>query len=119
MNLAWKKLWPDSVADRDFEGFEAEPVVEDIVSLGKCMGMNVSGDDVEELVEDHNTELIAEELQDLQKEQQQKATEEVSSDEEEEKFTNQGNVWKIGRVSKVCGNFHPDKSVANGSKSFQ
>ncbi|XP_076358046.1 uncharacterized protein LOC143250798 isoform X2 [Tachypleus tridentatus] len=83
MNSAWKKLWPDSVADRDFGGFEAESVVEDTVSLGKCMGLNVSGDDVEELVEDNNTELTTEELQDLQKEQQQKATEKVSSDEEE------------------------------------
>ncbi|GCC20975.1 hypothetical protein chiPu_0000147 [Chiloscyllium punctatum] len=53
MNSAWKKLWPECVAGRDFEGFEEPPVVPVIVSLGKSMGLEVSEEDVEELVEDH------------------------------------------------------------------
>ncbi|GBM44677.1 Tigger transposable element-derived protein 1 [Araneus ventricosus] len=35
LTSAWKKLWPESVAERTFEGFEPEvPVEEEIVSLG-------------------------------------------------------------------------------------
>ena len=47
----WKKLWPKFIAERDFEGFVDEPVsvVEDIVSLGKSIGLEVGDDDVEEL----------------------------------------------------------------------
>ncbi|XP_068240835.1 tigger transposable element-derived protein 1-like [Palaemon carinicauda] len=47
-NSAGKKLWPASFAERDFEGFDMtdpddpEPVVMDeIVSLGKSMGLEV------------------------------------------------------------------------------
>lgn len=59
MHSAWKKLWPESVAERDFEGLEDEPVsdVEDIVFLCKSRWLEVDDDDVEELVEDQNTEL--------------------------------------------------------------
>ncbi|GCC31462.1 hypothetical protein chiPu_0009920 [Chiloscyllium punctatum] len=52
MNSAWKKLWPECVAGLDFEGFEEQPVVPVIVSLGKSMGLEVSEEDVERLVED-------------------------------------------------------------------
>lgn len=45
-------------------------IVKDTVSLGKSMGLKVDDDDVEELVEDQNTELTTEELPDLQREQQ-------------------------------------------------
>ncbi|XP_068211841.1 tigger transposable element-derived protein 1-like [Palaemon carinicauda] len=57
LNSAWKKLWPASVAERDFEGFDTtdpddpEPVVMDeIVSLGKSMGLEELSS--EEVVED-------------------------------------------------------------------
>ena len=48
-----------SVLLREFEGFKDEPVsvVEDVVSLGKSMGLKVDDDDMEELIEDHDTEL--------------------------------------------------------------
>lgn len=39
------------------------------------MELDVSGQDVEELVEDHREELTTEELQDLQEEQQETAAE--------------------------------------------
>lgn len=47
------------MAERDFEGLEDEPVsdVEDIVFLCKSRWLEVDDDDVEELVEDQNTEL--------------------------------------------------------------
>ncbi|XP_066950817.1 uncharacterized protein [Macrobrachium rosenbergii] len=64
----------------DFEGFVADPddpmpVVESTV-LRNSMGLDVSGKDMEELVEVHREELTTEELQDLQQKQQQTAEEE-------------------------------------------
>ncbi|KAK1345513.1 LOW QUALITY PROTEIN: hypothetical protein QTO34_007971 [Cnephaeus nilssonii] len=55
--ISLEELWPESVALRDFEGFEDKPVtvVQDIVSLGESMVDD--DDDVEELVEDHNIKL--------------------------------------------------------------
>lgn len=49
---AWKKLWPEAVGKRAFEGLEPEmPVVEEIVSLAKSMGLEMEEIDVNELVE--------------------------------------------------------------------
>ena len=67
------------------EGDPASPAGEHIVSLGKSMGLELNAEDVEELVEEHRTELSTEELPDLQKEQQQIVAEEISSGEEEGK----------------------------------
>ena len=50
---------------RDFEGFEkapAETVVDEIVLLSKCLGLEVDSDDVDKLVEDHKEELTTEDL---------------------------------------------------------
>ena len=41
-----KNLCPECVAARDFEGFEELPIVPDIVSLGKSMGLEISEEDV-------------------------------------------------------------------------
>jgi hypothetical protein len=65
MNSAWRNLWPEAVTERDFK---AVPIVEDIVSLGRSMGLDVSDGDVEELVEGHREELTTEELQELEEE---------------------------------------------------
>ena len=48
LNSAWKKLWPDSVAERDCEGFESDgsALVDKIVSIGKSMGLDVQSEDV-------------------------------------------------------------------------
>ncbi|XP_064098391.1 jerky protein homolog-like isoform X1 [Macrobrachium nipponense] len=71
LNSAWKKLWPETVSERDtVEGFEPEAsVVEEIVSLGKSMGLEVSEGDVNDLVETRSGELTTEELMDLHFEQ--------------------------------------------------
>ena len=84
-NSTWKKMWPEVVTPRDFEGFEDDPgspTVEHIVSLGKSLGLEVSKEDVEELVEEQGAELSLEELRELQKEQQQTVAEETSSGQE-------------------------------------
>lgn len=85
MNSAWRKLWPDAVAERVLEGFrdEAEPVVNEIVSLGESMGLEVDTVDVEELVEEPQEELTTEELQDLEKEQRELDTSEEEEQREE------------------------------------
>ena len=50
-----------------FEIFEPEvPVEEEIVSLGKSMGLVMDERDVNALVEEHSQELTTEELQELQ-----------------------------------------------------
>ncbi|XP_028665299.1 tigger transposable element-derived protein 1-like [Erpetoichthys calabaricus] len=83
MNAGWRKLWPDCVPERDFEGFEPE-IVDEIVSLGQNMGLEVDNNDFEELVEEHSNELTTEELQHLQAEQENNLAEDMSSEGEEE-----------------------------------
>ena len=72
LNLAWRPLWPDIVAPRDFKGFqklEEGPLVQEIVCLGSSMGLEMNEEDVEELVEDHRKELSFEELVELYNEE--------------------------------------------------
>lgn len=120
LNSAWTNLWPDCVVERDFEGFETQTneVVNDIVSLGKIMGLEVSDDDIEELVEEHSTELSTEELKLLQKEQQKRVLQEMSSEEEEGRedvpcaFIKEM-CAKWGEVKNFVEMYHPDKAVAS------
>ncbi|KAM4622306.1 uncharacterized protein O3C94_020129 [Discoglossus pictus] len=65
MNCGWRKYLPEAVAPRDVEA-QPSPVVEDIVSLGKFMGLQVSTEDIKKLV----GQRIQEELQEHQREQQ-------------------------------------------------
>ncbi|GIY36369.1 hypothetical protein CDAR_210121 [Caerostris darwini] len=63
LTSAWKKLWPEAVAERIYE--ELEPgvsVEEEIVSLGKSMGLEVEERDVNELIEEYTQELTTEEI---------------------------------------------------------
>lgn len=71
MNSAWGKLWPECGLKKGFEGFKDDPddptpILESIVLFGKSMGLDVSGQDVEELVDDYREEVSKEKLQDLQ-----------------------------------------------------
>ncbi|KAL4009339.1 hypothetical protein ACER0C_003191 [Sarotherodon galilaeus] len=67
LNCAWRKLWPDVVAPRDFEGFEGGPQpevkVEEIVNLGTALGLEVDEEDINDLVHEHQEELSTAELQ--------------------------------------------------------
>ena len=83
MNSAWKKLWSESVPDRDLDGFEAysgsarhsqeivddSAIIYDIVTIRQSIGLEVDADDIEELLEDHRIELTTEEFEYLQKKQ--------------------------------------------------
>ena len=56
MNSGWRKLWSSFVPERDFEGLETAAsaadvkdtaIVEEIVSMGKSMGMEVDSEGIE------------------------------------------------------------------------
>nr|XP_053647227.1 tigger transposable element-derived protein 1-like isoform X3 [Cherax quadricarinatus] len=106
MNCAWRKLWPECVLKKVFGGFEADaynptPVVESIVSLGESMGLDVNGQDVEELVDDHREELTTDELQDLQLELQQIIAEEIASEEKE-----RGEIVPSSVIKDMCAKWN-------------
>ena len=71
LNFAWKKLWPDYVAERDIDGFEPYDSghIDEVVSMRKSMGLKVENEDVDELLKSLKIELNTEELQHLQEEQ--------------------------------------------------
>ncbi|GBO46897.1 hypothetical protein AVEN_191925-1 [Araneus ventricosus] len=84
-HFAWKKLWPDSAVECDFEGFETvpvEPAVNEIVSAYKIMRLEMEND-INELKEYLSQELATEELKELHYVPQQKVMEESLSEEEE------------------------------------
>nr|XP_053637938.1 tigger transposable element-derived protein 1-like [Cherax quadricarinatus] len=124
LNSAWRKLWPDCVHKRDFEGFVADPdepmsVVNSVVALGSSMRLDVSLEDVEELVEDHNKELTTEELQELQQEQQQITAQNLAAEEEEERWkkvlsSEIKDIFEMwGRMERYMEKHHPEKDVAS------
>ena len=111
MNSAWRKLWPECVAGRDF-GNEDSAVIDDIVSLGKNIGLEVNNEDVEELLEDHKDELSMEELEQLQKQLQKATVEEMSSEEGREDVPTsliREICAKWGEVQSFVERYHPVK----------
>ncbi|CAI5670507.1 unnamed protein product [Oreochromis niloticus] len=89
LNSAWRKLWPDAVAPRDFEGFEGEEgepqpevEVEEIVNLGTALGLEVEEEDINDLVLDHQEELSTAELQELEAMQHSSVQQQFSEEEE-------------------------------------
>ncbi|XP_039608550.1 tigger transposable element-derived protein 1-like [Polypterus senegalus] len=117
LNSAWKKLWPDCVPEQDLERSEPS-VVDEIVSIGKSMGLEVDNEDIEELVLDHKEELTTEELAELQQEQHKLLTKDQSSGEEEERAVIKSDAIKAFMEKwNECQDFfeknHPDKAVAN------
>ncbi|XP_066952550.1 uncharacterized protein [Macrobrachium rosenbergii] len=83
------------------------------------MGLEVSSDDVEELVAEHNTELTTEELQELHKEQQKILAEVVSGEEESKEVPITGTKeikemlmhWE--KFQEFFEKHHQDKAVVN------
>ncbi|XP_039632281.1 tigger transposable element-derived protein 1-like [Polypterus senegalus] len=122
LNSAWRKLWPDCIFGQDSEGFAHEqepPVVNEIVSLGKTMGLEVNEDDIQELVEEHDQELTTDELMDLHREQQQEVMEDISSEEDEKKMEESLTSKEIREICKMwekvqnfVENHHPNKAAA-------
>ena len=64
LNSARKNLWPDSVAERDFEGIESDDSahIDEVVSMEKGMGFKVESEGFHELLRSHKIELNTEEL---------------------------------------------------------
>ena len=123
LNSAWRKLWPDVVLERDFEGFE--PVVEEIVSIGRSMGLEVDEADVADLVEEHAEELTTEELKELHKISHEEVMLELSSEEDveqEEELTSREIRDILGKwqdVSDFVEKRHPEKLfTGRASASF-
>ncbi|KAM6467503.1 uncharacterized protein PHA67_012932 [Liasis olivaceus] len=90
----------------------------EIVSMCKSMGLDVDRADIEELVEDHKEELTAEELAELQSEQQKALVEEHSTEEEEDREEVSSDVIKsIMEKWNECQDFfeehHPNITVTN------
>ncbi|KAM4694452.1 uncharacterized protein O3C94_004946 [Discoglossus pictus] len=100
MNCGWRKLLPEAVAPVNLK---AEPIriVEDMVSLGKSMGLEVTNEDIDELVEEHIEELSTKEPQDLQREGV--ADELSSSGEEEEREAVLDAVLTLGKMVSNWG----------------
>ena len=123
LNSVWKKLWPDVVAERDFKCFETKPkpdpepqVVDEIVSPGKPMGLEVDEGDVNELMEVHAEELTTEELKELQTMQHTEVLQEISSGEEEvepEEVISSGEIKEMLAMWEKLSSFiekkHPEK----------
>ncbi|GBL65099.1 Tigger transposable element-derived protein 1 [Araneus ventricosus] len=123
LTSAWKKLWPESEAERTFEGFEPEvPVEEEIVPLGKSIGLVIDEREVNDLVEEHSQELTTEELQELQSQQHSGVLQETGFEEEPEvedtistsEIKEILGMWE--RVSQFVEKKHPEK-VATGLAS--
>ncbi|UYV73520.1 hypothetical protein LAZ67_10003933 [Cordylochernes scorpioides] len=94
LTSAWKKLWP--VAERIYE--ELEPgvsVEEEIVSLGKSMGLEVEERDVNELIEEHTQELTTEEIQELQSQQHTEVMQVIGFEESEEEVISTSEIKEI------------------------
>ena len=115
MNSAWRKLWPDCVIERQFdsvagtstaadneeESREDSQLIDEIVSMGQNLGLEINSGDVEELLNEHRDELTTEELRQLHEEQKKTLTEEISSDEDE--------GWKIASsadIKKICAKWN-------------
>ena len=54
-----EKLWPESVAVHDFDGFEPDDsaLIDEVVSMGRCMGFQLDSEDVHELLKSLKIEL--------------------------------------------------------------
>ncbi|GIY50854.1 tigger transposable element-derived protein 1 [Caerostris darwini] len=121
LTSAWKKLWPEAVAERIYE--ELEPgvsVEEEIVSLGKSMSLEVEERDVNELIEEYTQELTTEEIQELQSQQHTEVMQEIGFEESEEEVISTSEIKEIlgmwESVSQFVEKKHPEK-VATGRAS--
>lgn len=117
LNCAWRKLWPDAVARRDFEGFEGEPQpevkVEEIVNLGTALGLEVDEEDINNLVHEHQEELSTAELQELGG-MLHSSVQQQFSEEEEEAVIPSADIKDIlcafQRVAAFVEQNHPKKN---------
>ncbi|XP_026464559.1 tigger transposable element-derived protein 1-like [Ctenocephalides felis] len=124
LTSAWKKLWPEIVGEMAFEEFKPEAaVVEEIVSLGKSMGLEVDEKDLNDLVEEQSQESTVQELDELHLQQQVKQ-ENISEDEQEmENVMSTEDIKEIlemwNKIEKFVDKNHPEKvATARASELF-
>lgn len=90
-------------------------MVQDIVSIGKSLELEVNEDDVVELLEDHSQELTPEELIELQLEQVKAMEEEHSAEEQDVPDASTAEIKDIGskwsEVQAFIEKHHADKTV--------
>ncbi|KAJ7319615.1 hypothetical protein JRQ81_019126 [Phrynocephalus forsythii] len=66
LDAAWHNLWPGCVVPPDASEPAPEfAVVEEIVSLGRTMGLDVNKEDMSELVKGHEHKLSTQDLMEL------------------------------------------------------
>ncbi|UYV81607.1 hypothetical protein LAZ67_20001685 [Cordylochernes scorpioides] len=78
-------------------------VEEEIVSLGKSMGLEVEERDVNELIEEHTQELTTEELQELQSQQHTEVMQVIGFEESEEEVISTSEIKEILGMSRNVG----------------
>ncbi|KAF2367541.1 hypothetical protein FHG87_001710 [Trinorchestia longiramus] len=94
-------------------------VMEDILSMGRSMGIEVNREDIDELVEGHSSELTTEELLYLQQQQQQDLVQEQESSEDEDVREEASSAVindmcaKWGELQAFVEKYHPDTAVSN------
>ncbi|UYV65222.1 hypothetical protein LAZ67_3003636 [Cordylochernes scorpioides] len=97
-----------------------EEIEEEIVSLGKSMGLEVEERDVNELIEEHTQELTTEEIQELQSQQHTEVMQVIGFEESEEGVISTSEIKEIlgmwERVSQFVEKKHPEK-VTTGRAS--
>ncbi|KFM75313.1 hypothetical protein X975_21896, partial [Stegodyphus mimosarum] len=73
------------------------------VSLGKSMGLDVDGADLDKLVEEHSEELTTDEFKELHKEQQQEVVEKLSLEEEgtEDEAFSSSKIEEVKTLKKI------------------
>lgn len=76
MNSVSRKLLHECVPEHYFGGFREE-IVEEIVSIGQSIGLEVDTDDVKGLEEDHSSEITIEELEHRHQKQQKGKAEDI------------------------------------------
>lgn len=112
LNSAWKNIWPQVA--HNFQGFDEEQEMnEQIIDLGRKLGLEVDENDIEELIEDHGRELSTEELQELEKTEVEEDSAEGDSTNDENSVTSEDirdllTAWStVRRIVKK----HPEEGV--------
>ena len=100
------------MTERDIEGFGPEQeVLEEIVYLGRSMGLEVDEGDIKELVKAHSKELTTEELAELQTQQQLEFLQEIAEESEAEEVISSSEIKEVlarwEKVSDFVEKNHP------------
>ena len=97
-------------------------LVDEVVTLGKEMGLEVDEDDVEDLVVEHEQELTTDELLQLENEQVRNLEEHFSSTDDEETITTTADAKKLCALwrdlQEGIEKHHPDKTLSSRAMDY-